>query len=162
MPTAGEQVYDDVDATDYGLADNVSNANMLGYNGTFGGIGVSLGYTKDSTDADTSWVLTYDGLMDGLSVGVGMGENGTTQDLSTIWAKYTAGSITVGFQKSEVDNTGSTNDEESPENNENDEEKKDNESNEESPNNNENDEEKNDTESDEEAKDTESEGEDIS
>ena len=51
--------------------------------------------------------------MDGLSIGSGMGENGTTQDLSTIWAKYTAGSITFGFQKSEVDNTGSTADEES-------------------------------------------------
>ena len=103
VPTAGEQVYDDVDATDYGLADNVSNANMLGYNGTFGGIGVSLGYTKDSTDADTSWVLTYDGLMDGLSVGLGMGEDGTTSDDLTWWLKYTSGAITAAYQHSEVD-----------------------------------------------------------
>jgi outer membrane protein OmpU len=118
MPTAGEQVWDDSDADDNGLPLH-DNDNMLGYNGTFGGLGVSLAYVnggsgaKDGGASDSSWVLTYDGLMDGLSIGAGMGENGTTQDLSTIWAKYTAGSITFGFQKSEVDNTGATADEES-------------------------------------------------
>jgi len=118
MPTAGEQVWDDSDTDDNGLPLH-DNDNMLGYNGTFGGLGVSLAYVNGGAGgigggaSDSSWVLTYDGLMDGLSVGLGMGENGTTQDLSTAWAKYTAGSITFGFQKSEVDNTGSTNDEES-------------------------------------------------
>ena len=117
MPTAGEQVWDDSDTDDNGLPTH-DNGNMLGYNGTFAGLGVSLAYVNGGASgvgggaSDSSWVLTYDGLMDGLSVGAGMGENGSTQDLSTIWAKYTAGSITVGFQKSEVDNTGSTNDEE--------------------------------------------------
>ena len=117
MPTAGEQVWDDSDTDDNGIPTH-DNDNMLGYNGTFAGLGVSLAYVNGGSGgvgggaSDSSWVLTYDGLMDGLSVGVGMGENGTTQDLSTVWAKYTAGSITVGFQKSEVDNTGSTNDEE--------------------------------------------------
>ena len=117
MPTAGEQVWDDSDTDDNGLPTH-DNGNMLGYNGTFAGLGVSLAYVNGGASgvgggaSDSSWVLTYDGLMDGLSVGVGMGENGSTQDLSTAWVKYTAGSITVGFQKSEVDNTGSTNDEE--------------------------------------------------
>ena len=50
--------------------------------------------------------------MDGLTLGIAAGENGTTQDLSTMYVKYTAGSITVGYQMSEVDNTGSTADEE--------------------------------------------------
>ena len=103
VPTSGEQVYDDVDATDNGLADNVSNTNMLGYNGTFGGIGVSLGYTKDTGGADTSWVLTYDGLMDGLDIGFGMGEDGLTSDDLTYWLKYTAGALTAAWQHSEVD-----------------------------------------------------------
>ena len=116
MPTAGEQVWDDSDTDDNGLP-NHDNDNMLGYNGTFGGLGVSLAYVnggaggKNGGASDSSWVVTYDGLMDGLTLGVGMGENGTTQDLSTAWVKYTAGSITAGFQKSEVDNTGSTADE---------------------------------------------------
>ena len=41
MPTAGEQVWDDSDADDNGLPLH-DNDNMLGYNGTFGGLGVSF------------------------------------------------------------------------------------------------------------------------
>ena len=103
VPTAGEQVYDDVDADDNGIASTASNVNMVGYNGTFGGIGVSLAWTKDPTGSDSSWVVTYDGLADGLDVGFGMGENGNTDDHYTAWLKYTAGSITAAYQRSEVD-----------------------------------------------------------
>ena len=117
MPTAGEQVWDDSDTDDNGIPTH-SNKNMIGYNGTVGGFGVSLAYVNGGASAagggasDSSWVVTYDGLTDGLTLGIGQGENGETQDLSTIWAKYTVGSVTVGYQMSEVDNTGSTNDEE--------------------------------------------------
>lgn len=117
MPTAGEQVWDDSDADDNGIPTH-SNNNMIGYNGTVGGFGLSLAYVNGGAGgtggsaSDSSWVVTYDGIMDGLSIGLGQGENGNTQDLSTIWAKYTAGSVTVGYQMSEVDNTGSTADEE--------------------------------------------------
>ena len=116
MPTAGEQVWDDSDADDNGVPTH-DNDNMLGYNGTFGEIGVSLAYVnggsgaKDGVASDTSWVLTYDGLVDGLDLGIGMGENGESQDLSTAYLKYTTGSITVGFQRSEIDNAGTTADE---------------------------------------------------
>ena len=103
VPTAGEQVYDDVDTNDYGLADNTSNTNMLGYNGTFAGVGVSLGWAKDTGGTDSSWVLTYDGLMDGLTIGFGMGEDGSTSDDQTGWLKYTSGGLTVAYQRSEVD-----------------------------------------------------------
>ena len=112
VPTAGEQVWDDSDTDDNGLPLH-DNDNMIGYNGTLGGIGVSIAYVnggsgaKEGGASDSSWVVTYDGLMDGLSVGVGQGENGTTQDLSTAYVKYTAGSITVGYQISEVDNAAS-------------------------------------------------------
>jgi len=118
VPTAGEQVWDDSDTDDNGLA-NHDNDNMLGYNGTFGNMDVSLAYVNGGAAgasggaSDSSWVVQYNGLMDGLTLGLGMGENGSTQDLSTMYAKYTAGSVTVGYQMSEVDNTGSTADEES-------------------------------------------------
>ena len=118
VPTAGEQVWDDSDTDDNGLA-NHDNKNMIGYNGTFGSLDVSLAYVNGGASAagggasDSSWVVQYNGLMDGLTLGVGMGENGATQDLQTMYAKYTAGSLTVGYQLSEVDNTGSTADEES-------------------------------------------------
>jgi outer membrane protein OmpU len=112
VPTAGEQVWDDSDKDDNGIPTH-SNSNMLGYNGTFGGLGVSLAYTNGGPTggSDSSWVITHSGLIDGLELGVGQGENGTTQDLQTIYAKYTVNSITFGYQMSEVDNTGSTNDE---------------------------------------------------
>lgn len=115
MPTAGEQVWDDSDTDDNGLP-NHDNDNMLGYNGTFGDLGISLAYVnggsgaKDGGASDSSWVLTYQA-MDGLELGVGQGENGNTQDLQTIYGKYTHGAVTVGYQMSEVDVANSSADE---------------------------------------------------
>jgi len=117
MPTAGEQVWDDSDADDNGVPLH-DNDNMLGYNGTFGNIGVSLAYVNGGAGganggaSDSSWVITYSGGIDGLEVGAGQGENGTTTDLQTIYAKYTMGSVTVGYQMSEIDTLSSTADEE--------------------------------------------------
>ena len=51
--------------------------------------------------------------MDGLVLGISQGEDGETVDLQTMWAKYTSGAVTVGYQISDRDNTGSTNDEQS-------------------------------------------------
>ena len=114
VPTAGEQVYDDVDATDNGLADNVSNSNMLGYNGSFGGLTVSLGWAKDSGGADSSWAVEYPDLIDGMTIGFSMGEDGSSSDDTSAWIKYTSGAITAAWQRSEVDYVASgTNDEES-------------------------------------------------
>ena len=116
MPTAGEQVWDDSDADDNGVPLH-DNDNMLGYNYSSGNLGVSVAYvnggsgTKDGGASDSSWVVTYQA-MDGLEIGVGQGENGTTQDLQTIYAKYTMGSITLGYQMSEIDNASSSSDEE--------------------------------------------------
>jgi outer membrane protein OmpU len=116
MPTAGEQVWDDSDGDDNGIPIH-DNDNMLGYNYSSGNLGVSVAYVnggaggKDGGASDSSWVVTYQA-MDGLEIGVGQGENGTTQDLQTIYAKYTMGSITVGYQMSEVDNASSSSDEE--------------------------------------------------
>jgi len=115
MPTAGEQVWDDSDGDDNGVPTH-DNDNMLGYNGTFGDLGISLAYVnggsgaKDGGASDSSWVLTYQA-MDGLELGVGQGENGTTQDLQTIYGKYTHGAVTIGYQMSEVDNANSSADE---------------------------------------------------
>ena len=116
MPTAGEQVWDDSDADDNGVPLH-DNDNMLGYNYSSGNLGVSVAYvnggsgTVDGGASDSSWVVTYQA-MDGLEIGVGQGENGTTQDLQTIYGKYTMGSITVGYQMSEIDNASSSADEE--------------------------------------------------
>ncbi len=114
VPTAGEQVYDDVDTNDYGLADNVSNANMWGYNGSFGGLTVSLGWAKATGGSDTSWAVEYPDLIDGMTLGFSMGDNDNSSDDTSAWIKYTSGAITAAWQRSEVDYVASgTNDEES-------------------------------------------------
>ena len=102
VPTAGEQVYDDVDATDNGMADNVSNANMIGYNGSFGGLTISLGWAKDTGGSDSSWAAEYPDLIDGLTVGFSMGDNGNSSDDTSAWLKYTSGAITAAWQRSEI------------------------------------------------------------
>ena len=118
IPTAGEQVWDDSDADDNGIPTH-DNKNMVGYNGTFGNVTVSLAYVNGGASgvggvaSDSSWAVEYNGLMDGLTLGVAQGEDGETVDLQTMWAKYTSGAVTVGYQMSDRDNTGSTADEES-------------------------------------------------
>ena len=104
IPTAGEEVWDDVDTDDNGLAQH-GDTNAVYYKGSFGGFGVSAAYAGNTGNgSDNSVVVTYDGLMDGLSIGYGTGENNTTSDLMTAFAKYAVGSVTVAIQKSEIDN----------------------------------------------------------
>ena len=119
MPTAGEEVWDDVDGTDSGVV-NHSNVNQLGYEGNFMGSTVSLAYTKNSSSggamgSDKSIVILSDALMDGLQMGVGIGDvaagTGAEQDHSTAWAKYTTGPVTLGFQTSKIDNPVASSDE---------------------------------------------------
>jgi len=118
VPTAGEQVWDDSDTDDNGIPTH-DNKNMIGYNGTFGNVDVSVAYVNGGASgvggaaSDSSWALQYNNLMDGLVLGIAQGENGTTVDLSTMYAKYTSGAVTVAYQISDYDNTGSTADEES-------------------------------------------------
>jgi len=113
MPTAGEQVWDDVDATDNGVA-GISNANNLAYNATFGNITVSAQYSNDGSGAhsDSSWALAHSGLIDGLNMGIAMADDGTATDESTAWVTYVVGGITVGYQRTDIDYASSTNDEE--------------------------------------------------
>ena len=47
MPTAGEQVWDDLDGQANGIA-TMSTTNTLGYSNTFMGIGISAAYNKDA------------------------------------------------------------------------------------------------------------------
>jgi outer membrane protein OmpU len=116
MPTAGEEVYDDVDGTDSGVVDH-SNTNQLGYEGTFMGSTVSAAYTKAAaaSGSDKSIVIYSDALMDGFQLGYGMGDKGgavgAETDHTTAWAKYTTGPVTLGFQASKIDNPTSTSDE---------------------------------------------------
>ena len=113
MPTAGEQVWDDVDANDEGVTD-LGGDNTIGYEGTFSGVTASASYARMGVGTDKSLVVTSDSLMDGLSVGYGMGTNvvtfSTEDDMTTAWAKYTTGAVTVGAQLSNIDKTAANSD----------------------------------------------------
>ena len=106
MPTAGEQVWDDVDTDDNGVV-GTGNANAFGYEVSAMGLTVSASWAKEAQGTDTSMVLVADDLMEGLQVGYGIGSDTASQtvenDHSTAWATYTAGMATVGIQTSSID-----------------------------------------------------------
>ena len=106
MPTAGEEVWDDVDADDNGVVGTTS-ANAIGYEVSAMGMTISASYAKEAVGTANSVVLVADDLMDGLQVGYGVGKAATSatqeDDHDTVWAKYTAGMATVGIQKSSID-----------------------------------------------------------
>ena len=106
MPTAGEEVWDDVDADDNGVVGTTS-ANAIGYEVSAMGLTISASYAKESVGTANSVVVIADDLMDGLQVGYGIGKAATSataeDDHDTVWAKYTAGMATVGIQKSSID-----------------------------------------------------------
>jgi len=110
MPTAGEEVWDDLDGQAHGVV-SINDTNTLGYKGSFAGLGLSLSYNKSSAGthgSSKSLVVTSTDLMDGVEIGAGLGDkagasNNTGTDLSTVFAKYTMGSLTAGLQLSNVD-----------------------------------------------------------
>jgi len=114
VPTANTPVFEVVNATDRGQADQqIGGDNAIGWTSNdLGGLTLSAMYLAVDTQADHSWSITYDAssLVDGLEVGYGAGEDGTTSDNTTYYAKYTMGGLTVAYQKTSVDFTtaGST------------------------------------------------------
>ena len=123
MPTAGEQVWDDLDGQANGIA-TMSTANTLGYSNTFSGIGVSVAYNKDSgkgtagaatEGSSKSFALTSAGLIDGGELGWAHADvSGTTSnngtDSDTVYAKYTAGAVTLGGQLTQIDKSAAASD----------------------------------------------------
>jgi outer membrane protein OmpU len=106
MPTAGEEVYDDVDATDSGVV-GTGNDNALGYEVSLMGMTASASYQRNGLGTDTSLVLVADDLVDGAQFGYGIGTDtattSTENDHMTAWAKYTMGGATMGVQRSKID-----------------------------------------------------------
>ena len=113
MPTAGEEVWDDVDGDDNGVV-GVNSSNAFGYEVSAMGMTISASYAKEQLGTSNSVVLIADDLMDGLQVGYGVGKavsSATVEvDHDTVWAKYTAGMATVGIQKSSIDNASADED----------------------------------------------------
>ena len=106
MPTAGEQVWDDVDTDDNGVV-GTGNANTFGYEVSAWVSLLQLQWVEEAQGTDKSLVLVADDLIDGMSIGYGMGTNSTSStvrnDHSTAYVTYTAGMATVGVQTSSID-----------------------------------------------------------
>ena len=123
MPTAGEEVWDDLDGQANGIA-TISKTNTFGYSGTFAGLGVSASYNKDSgagtagsatEGSSKSIILSSSDLVDGMEMGFGIGDkSGTTTnngtDMQIVYAKYTAGSVTAGAQLTQIDKSAANSD----------------------------------------------------
>ncbi len=113
MPTAGEQVWDDVDAADEGVTD-LGSDNTLGYEISLEGITASASYARTGLGSDNSIVLIANDLVDGASFGIGTGTNTLSatseDDMTTAWATYTTGPVTMGVQLSEIDKTAANSD----------------------------------------------------
>ena len=111
MPTAGEEVWDDLDGQANGVA-TMSSANTLGYSTSLGGLAISAAYNKnagsDLQGSSKSVVVSSGSLVENMDIGIGMGDSAgsssdTGTDKSTAWAKYTMGAITAGIQLTALD-----------------------------------------------------------
>ena len=113
MPTAGEQVWDDVDTDDNGVV-GTGNANTFGYEVSIAGITASMSMGREAQGTDSSIVLVASDLVDGMEIGYGMGTNSTSStvenDHSTAYVTYTSGMATVGIQTSSIDKSSADED----------------------------------------------------
>ena len=110
MPTANEQVWDDLDGEANGLA-NISKSNTIGYGTSFAGANVSVSYNPDagSATAESSKSIAVDfAPVDGAMVFYSMADKagGTVNTGTDIWTAggtYTTGGLTAGIQLTSLD-----------------------------------------------------------
>ena len=114
MPTAGEEVWDDIGTGDDAGVTDVGADPSLYYSLNMSGMTVSASYARTGLGTDNSIAIVASELMDGMEFGIGTGtnviSNTSEDDLTTAYAKYTSGPITVGVQLSEVDKTAANGD----------------------------------------------------
>ena len=114
MPTAGEEVWDDIGTgDDAGVTDVGADASLY-YKINMSGITASASYARTGLGTDNSIAIVASELVDGAEFGIGTGtnviSNTSEDDLTTAYAKYTSGPITVGIQLSETDKTAADSD----------------------------------------------------
>ena len=108
MPTAAEQVWDDMDGQANGVV-TMNNGNTISYATVLGGANVSANYNKQTSGGSSYSVGADIAPADGIMLFAAMadkyaGVNSTTDEM-TFGATYTTGGITVGIQRSSIDKT---------------------------------------------------------
>ena len=106
MPTAGEQVWDDLDGEANGVLTG-NKANKIGYGTSFAGANISVDYNKQEDGGSAKSIALDMSPMDGVMVFVGQsdeyaGVNAST-DQVTFGGTYTAGAVTAGVQMTSID-----------------------------------------------------------
>ena len=114
MPTAGEEAWDDHGTGDDAGVTDVGADPSLYYSVNMSGMTVSASYARTGLGTDNSVAIVANELVDGAEFGFGTGtnviSNTSEDDLTTAYAKYTTGPITVGIQLSEIDKTAADSD----------------------------------------------------
>jgi len=116
MPTAKENVWDDLDGQANGIV-GISSANTIGYQTSLAGANVSVNYNADggdsTADSSKSFGVDYaptDGAMVFLAHGDIAGGTDAAADHTTYGGTYTVGATTVGIQVSSIDESAANSD----------------------------------------------------
>jgi len=114
MPTAGEEAWDDHGTGDDAGVTDLGADPSLYYSVTMNGITASASYARTGLGTDNSVAIVASDLVEGAEFGIGTGtnviSNTSEDDLTTAYAKYTTGPVTVGVQLSQVDKTAANGD----------------------------------------------------
>ena len=119
VPTAGENVHDDLNTANHdnpavGIAKTSSDgADTLGYNYSGEMFSLSAATAHVNGAHESSLALTVNP-MDGLSIGYGTGNDRPTialdNDVTTMFATYSMGPVSVGYQVTEIDHQTASSD----------------------------------------------------
>ena len=119
VPNGGEEPWDDIGVTgehgtpEQGVA-SPHAGNRLGYSTTAGGATISAAINYQNNSPTTSLAIQLPNLVEGLNVGAGIATDADTatteQDIETMFITYAMGSISVGYQKTDVDATAANED----------------------------------------------------
>jgi outer membrane protein OmpU len=106
MPTASEQVWDDLDGQANGVLTG-NKTNKIGYGTTFGGANLSVDYNKQQDGGSAKSLGVDYAPMDGAMIFVAMSDEyagtNTSTDQTTFGATYTTGATTLGLQRTSID-----------------------------------------------------------
>ena len=112
IPTAGENVHDDLNTGNHdnpavGVAKTSSDgADTLGWNYSGDMFSLSAATAHVNGANESSVALTVNA-MEGLSIGAGTGNDrpsaATDNDVTTMFATYTMGPVSIGYQTTEID-----------------------------------------------------------
>ena len=106
MPTAGEQVWDDMDGEANGVLTG-NKTNKIGYGTSFAGANVSVDYNKQQDGGSGKSIAVDMSPVDGAMIFVAQsdeyaGTNAST-DQVTFGGTYTVGATTLGIQRTSID-----------------------------------------------------------